>query len=144
MENVIFYDIIFRQDQAWGDFRTKVNQIMMQPRNAKLYIPGIDQVAKDFIERYLFFTEQKFNIKTFYNFLSYRMRAMRDKKNEMPENFWEKINEWALESIALIALDTRLGVINEGNDTNDGKRLNLVSILITSLSQMLLLSEAFL
>lgn len=40
-----------RQGEAWGDFRTKVNQIMMQPRNAKLYIPGIDEVSMDFVEK---------------------------------------------------------------------------------------------
>lgn len=30
---------------------------------------------------------------------------------EMPDNFWEKINMWALESIGLISLNTRLGVL---------------------------------
>jgi cytochrome P450 family 12 len=38
------------------------------------------------------------------------MRKIKDKNNEMPENFFEIVNEWALESIGLIALDTRLGV----------------------------------
>lgn len=46
---------------------------------------------------------------------------------EMPENFWENINEWALESIALIALDTRLGILDNGTNAKDGKRLNSVS-----------------
>lgn len=47
---------------------------------------------------------------------------------EMPGNFWEILNEWSLESIALIALDTRLGVFNdEGSEHEDGKRLNTVS-----------------
>lgn len=56
------------------------------------------------------------------------MRKIRNKNMEMPDNFWEIINEWALESIALIALDTRLGILTEGNEsTEDGKRLNLVS-----------------
>lgn len=43
--------ILSRQGQEWGDFRSKVNQIMMQPRNAKLYIPGIDEVSRDFMTK---------------------------------------------------------------------------------------------
>lgn len=43
---------------------------------------------------------------------SLRIRKMRDNNNQVPADFFEKINEWALESIAYIALDTRLGLIN--------------------------------
>lgn len=37
---------------------------MMQPRNAKLYIPGIDEVSKDFIAKY----ELEAKIKHFFTF----------------------------------------------------------------------------
>lgn len=57
----------------------------------------------------------------------FRMRKLRDQNMEMPEKFWEHINEWALESITLIAFDTRLGILDDGPNSTDGKRLNTVS-----------------
>lgn len=41
----------------------------------------------------------------------FRIRKIRDNDNETPDNFFETVNEWALESISLIALDPRLGVM---------------------------------
>lgn len=55
---------------------------------------------------------------------------MRDDKMEMPVDFWEKINEWALESIGLISLDSRLGILKDRGASEQGKRLNYVRILI--------------
>jgi cytochrome P450 family 12 len=40
-----------------------------------------------------------------------RIKKIRDDKNETPENFFESLTEWGLESVAIIALDTRLGLI---------------------------------
>lgn len=54
------------------------------------------------------------------------MREIRDGNMEMPGHFWENINQWALESIALVALDTRLGILNDKNASEEGKKLNLV------------------
>lgn len=39
------------------------------------------------------------------------MRTIRDDKGEMPDDFYEILNEWALESVGVIALDTRLGTM---------------------------------
>ncbi|KAJ4434894.1 hypothetical protein ANN_23465 [Periplaneta americana] len=77
--------------EEWQKFRSKVNQTMMQPRATKLYTGQIDLVAEDFIER---------------------IRAVRDEKLEMPANFNNEMYKWGLESIAYIALDTRLGCFN--------------------------------
>ncbi|CAG9800180.1 unnamed protein product [Chironomus riparius] len=82
------------QDHPWHEFRTKVNQIMMQPRNVKMYIPVIDDVASDFIKK---------------------IRSIRNDNLLVPDNFLENMNEWALESIALIALDTRLNLFTGQN-----------------------------
>ena len=40
-----------------------------------------------------------------------RIRKIRDNNNETPEKFFDDMTDWALESISLIALDTRLGVM---------------------------------
>lgn len=39
------------------------------------------------------------------------MRTIRDAYNETPSNFFESLTEWALESVGIIALDKRLGLI---------------------------------
>lgn len=52
---------------------------------------------------------------------------MRDANMEMPGDFWEKLNEWALESIGLISLDSRLGILNDQSASEQGKKLNVVS-----------------
>lgn len=43
------------------------------------------------------------------------MRAIRDNNNETPANFFDAMTDWALESVAVIALDTRLGLIQDAN-----------------------------
>lgn len=43
-----------RQGQEWYEFRSKVQQVLMKPQTIKVYIPGIDKVARDFIEKYDF------------------------------------------------------------------------------------------
>ena len=37
--------------ELWQKFRTSVNQVVMQPRNVKVYIEPIDTVTLEFIER---------------------------------------------------------------------------------------------
>ncbi|KAF4526692.1 hypothetical protein B566_EDAN010122 [Ephemera danica] len=76
--------------EKWHQARTIVNQPMMQPRVAKQYVPKIDQVAIDFVQR---------------------MKELRNEQNELPADFKNELHKWALESIALVALDTRLGCL---------------------------------
>lgn len=55
----IYYEILIllrssfchRQGKDWASFRTAVNQTMMQPRNAKLYVGVIDKVSQQLIDR---------------------------------------------------------------------------------------------
>ncbi|PSN49513.1 putative cytochrome P450 301a1 [Blattella germanica] len=80
------------QGEEWQSFRTKVNPIMMQPRATKIYVEPIDSVAEDFITR---------------------IRKLRDDKLEMPSNFDNELCKWALESIVYIALDKRMGCLDD-------------------------------
>jgi hypothetical protein len=49
---IITLDILpYSQGEEWQNFRSKVNQTMMQPRSTKLYVGPIDTVASDFIKR---------------------------------------------------------------------------------------------
>ncbi|KAJ9596905.1 hypothetical protein L9F63_012070 [Diploptera punctata] len=103
--------------EEWHNFRTKVNQIMMQPRTTELYVGTIDAVVSDFI---------------------HRIKVLRGDKEEMPADFKNEIQKWALESIVYIALDTRLGCLKSDLDSNSEpqKLINAVHVQFDSLSKM--------
>lgn len=49
-----------RQGERWKEFRTKVNQIMLQPKIVKLYREALADVADDMIKRYRPWTIMKY------------------------------------------------------------------------------------
>ena len=75
---------------------------MMQPKTVQRYIPTVDRIATDFVNR---------------------IRDIRDEKNEVPADFGNEMNKWALESIAYIALDQRLGLLTDLDPDSDGQKL---------------------
>lgn len=83
--------LLSEHGEKWAEMRSKVNPVMLQPKTVKMYIPTIDAVASDFL--------------TF-------MAAKRDANNEVPASFGADLNKWALESIGVIALNQRLGVLS--------------------------------
>ncbi|KAG6460403.1 hypothetical protein O3G_MSEX011954 [Manduca sexta] len=73
--------------EPWKEFRSAMNPVMMQPKTIRLYANAIDQVAQDMISR---------------------MKSTRDENNMLRGKFDIEMNLWALESIAVVALGTRL------------------------------------
>ncbi|KAG6460400.1 cytochrome P450 CYP12A2 [Manduca sexta] len=89
--------------QPWKEFRSAVNPVMLQPKTIKLYTTAIDQVAQDMIAR---------------------MRSSRNENNMLRGNFDVEMNLWALESIAVVALGTRLNCLDPTlSDDSPAKRL---------------------
>ncbi|KAJ8912890.1 hypothetical protein NQ315_011213 [Exocentrus adspersus] len=74
---------------------------MMQPRIAKMYVNAIAASAQEFVDR---------------------IKVLQDRKGEMPEDFLNELHKWSLESIAKVALDVRLGCLDE-NSHPDTQRL---------------------
>lgn len=56
---------------------------------------------------------------------------MRDDKQELPADFNEWLNRWALETMGVLVLDTRLGVLNK-EQSAEVQKLVRVSILAGS------------
>lgn len=79
------------QGEQWLKMRLATNPIMMKPQIVRSYVDPIDQVAREFIDK---------------------IKLMRDANDEMPDEFGNELCQWALETICLIALDQRLGVIS--------------------------------
>ncbi|XP_046395350.1 probable cytochrome P450 49a1 [Ischnura elegans] len=82
--------VLAENGPKWAEARSKVNPPMMQPRIASQYVEPIGGVAQEFIER---------------------IRSIKDEKEEMPKDFVNDLFKWSLESIAYVALDTRLGCL---------------------------------
>lgn len=62
----------------------------------------VDEVVRDFMER---------------------IKSIRDNKNEVPADFQNEMNKWALETVGVIALDTRLGVLGDIPKDSDAQKL---------------------
>lgn len=62
--------------KEWQEFRTAVNQVMLQPRNMVQYVQPIDNVAQDFVSR---------------------MRTIRTADGKMPSNFAHELSKCTLE-----------------------------------------------
>ncbi|KAJ8925936.1 hypothetical protein NQ315_009788 [Exocentrus adspersus] len=74
----------------WDAFRKQVQQIMLPPATARKYIEPLNVIASDFLTR---------------------MESMLDEKSELPNYFLSEIYKWALESVARVSLNTRLGCL---------------------------------
>lgn len=74
----------------------------MQPKTVTRYMGIVDTIAGDFVSK---------------------VRRLRNEDGEVPANFGNEMNKWALESIAYIALDQRLGLLTETDKNSDGQRL---------------------
>ncbi|XP_045772775.1 cytochrome P450 CYP12A2-like isoform X2 [Maniola jurtina] len=90
------YGLTTAQDMQWRDFRTKVNPALLKPKLVKLYTPVLEEIADDMVARL-----QSLNNDAY-----------------LQENLDLEITKWSLESIAVIALGTRLGCL-EDNLTED-------------------------
>ncbi|KAH8362475.1 hypothetical protein KR200_002849 [Drosophila serrata] len=88
---------------SWGKMRTAVNPILLQPRNAKLYMKNLLQVSDEFLER---------------------IRSIRDPvSQEMPDHFAMDIRHLVVESICSVALNTHLGILGENRENQEVKQL---------------------
>nr|WCC58045.1 cytochrome P450 [Pharsalia antennata] len=74
----------------WDAFRKQVQQILLPPATARKYIDPLNVIASDFL---------------------IRMESMLDENNELPNYFLSEIYKWALESVARVSLNTRLGCL---------------------------------
>ncbi|XP_052899594.1 probable cytochrome P450 12a5, mitochondrial [Anopheles moucheti] len=93
--------LVTEHGEKWQNVRTVVNPVMMQPKTIKLYIDQVDEIAREFMTL---------------------VAEMRDSKNELPKNFDQWLNRWALETMGVLALDTRLGVL-ESDQSQEAKKI---------------------
>lgn len=93
--------LISEQGENWFNARSKINPVMLQPKIVKMYVEKVDHVALDFL---------------------IKVRSLRNAETlEMPSDFGNELNKWALESIGVIALDSRVGALMD--NSADGQQI---------------------
>ncbi|XP_026673474.1 probable cytochrome P450 301a1, mitochondrial [Ceratina calcarata] len=65
-----------RHGEDWYNFRSKVQQVMLQPRTARMYVSAIEEASLAFLQR---------------------IKKIRDEKNEVPNDFLNEVHKWSLE-----------------------------------------------
>lgn len=51
MKPLIKKYLFFSQGESWSSLRSIANPVMMQPKTVKLYVPIIDEIAREFVEK---------------------------------------------------------------------------------------------
>ncbi|XP_017769204.1 PREDICTED: cytochrome P450 CYP12A2 isoform X1 [Nicrophorus vespilloides] len=105
LHSILYYRTVLRKDifqdkpgltamqgQDWFKFRTVVNPILMQPRTTIKYVGQMDTIADDFLRQ---------------------IHRLYEINPEMPEDFELLINKWTLESITFLAIDKRIGCLED-------------------------------
>ncbi|KAK4293595.1 hypothetical protein Pmani_033720 [Petrolisthes manimaculis] len=109
--------ILAEQEDEWWRVRRVVQRPVTSGALVSRYLPQMDDVAKDFISR---------------------IRLLRDENGEVPESFNTELYKWALESLGTIALDRRLGLLNDEDLTTTSHSLRLIHLakqLLTALHE---------
>ncbi|PNF21414.1 hypothetical protein B7P43_G15326 [Cryptotermes secundus] len=114
--------VIAVHGEKWYKFRTRVQQIMLQPRTAKLYVRPIEETAVAFVKR---------------------ARDIRNSDLEVPDDFLNEIHKWSLESIARVALDVRLGCMDAQVSPSTSDTQKLIDAVITFFSNVGVLELKF-
>ncbi|KAB0797032.1 hypothetical protein PPYR_11093 [Photinus pyralis] len=101
----------------WDEFRKQVQQIVLPPSTARKYIQPLNVIAGEFLER---------------------MEESLDENKELPDKFLYEIYKWALESVARVSLDTRLGCLDRNlNENSESQRIiNSINTFFWNVSEV--------
>lgn len=100
--------LIFDQGETWSHMRKNVQPVMMKPKAVKSYVPVTDQVTREFMAK---------------------VGTMLDENSELPAKFNHEMALWAIESIGVIALDTRLGMLKETRNDEADRVIKVHSVI---------------
>ncbi|KAK2719090.1 hypothetical protein QYM36_004800 [Artemia franciscana] len=98
--------ILVMSGPEWWEIRSKVQQPMLKPQNIAMYLPAMESVSKEMVER---------------------IKVLRDENMETPEDFINEMYKWALESVALVALDAKLGCLDGTLKPNSESQLMITA-----------------
>ncbi|KAK0082692.1 hypothetical protein PV326_007075 [Microctonus aethiopoides] len=108
---------VTRHGEPWKEFRTRVQKPILQPQTVRKYISPIETVTMDFIDR---------------------IQKIKNKNDEMPADFDNEIHKWALECIGRVALDVRLGCLEDtlSPDSEPQKIINAAKFALRNVAEL--------
>ncbi|CAG9837182.1 unnamed protein product [Diabrotica balteata] len=98
------------QGEEWHKLRTIVNPILMQPKTVQQYTTRMDGVAKDLMK-----------------LIKHRVKS--SGTNQTPDDFEKDLYKWALDSVAIIALNRQLGALDTHADKNSETNKFVIAVL---------------
>ncbi|XP_063831945.1 probable cytochrome P450 49a1 [Ostrinia nubilalis] len=107
--------VIAVHGDSWSAFRTKVSRVALSTVAAAQYTEPVAQVADAFIDR---------------------VRKIRNKNLETPDDFLNEIHKWSLESLSLIALDTRLGCFEARSGSESQQLIDAVNTFFLCVGEL--------
>ncbi|CAG0884942.1 unnamed protein product, partial [Darwinula stevensoni] len=107
-----FLEFVLKNGEEWYKIRSRVQQSMLKPKSALLYLKPMEEVAEEFVER---------------------MKSLRDANGELPADFINELYKWGLESVSLVTLDRRLGCLepNLSEDSPPQRMIQAVNDIIS-------------
>ncbi|CAK1589086.1 unnamed protein product [Parnassius mnemosyne] len=107
--------VIAVHGDSWAAFRTKVSKVALSTSSAAQYTVPVAEVADAFVNR---------------------IRQIRDENLETPGDFLNEVNKWSLESLGLIALDTRLGCFESVEGSESQRLIDAVHTFFLSVGEL--------
>ncbi|CAH1634801.1 unnamed protein product [Spodoptera littoralis] len=107
--------VIAVHGDSWSAFRTKVSRVALSAGAAAQYTVPVSEVADAFVQR---------------------VRQIRDDNFETPGDFLNEVHKWSLESLGLIALDTRLNCFDASEDSESMRLIHAVQTFFLSVGQL--------
>lgn len=96
--------LLSEQGEKWAYARSIASPVLMKPANVNAYVPTVDQIAIDFVER---------------------IGKIRDNTTmEVASNFDYEMRKWALESIFFVSLDHRLNIVK--GETTENRSTEII------------------
>ncbi|GFS57376.1 probable cytochrome P450 301a1, mitochondrial [Nephila pilipes] len=96
------------QGEEWRDLRTKTQKHLLKPDAIMEYLDPLQEVSADFVKRIF---------------------EIRDQNKEIPDTAQE-LYKWALESVSLVGLDTRLGCLKSDLSPDSDAMQMIQSVLM--------------
>ncbi|GFT88830.1 probable cytochrome P450 49a1 [Nephila pilipes] len=101
------------QGEEWRHLRSKTQKLLLKPDAIMEYLDPIQDVSTDFVKRIF---------------------EIRDQNKEIPDML-EELYKWALESVSLVGLDTRLGCL-KSDLSPDSDALQMIQSVLTQFECM--------
>ncbi|CRL06719.1 CLUMA_CG019477, isoform A [Clunio marinus] len=107
--------IIGVHGQKWDNFRSKVQQVMLNANAVKKYVSPLNDIADDFL---------------------IHMEGLLDDQRELPGHFLHELYKWALESVCRVSLDTRLGCVSKNPNPESKKIIEAINTFFWTVAEV--------